>query len=126
MSAVFLLSDRVVRDDGQSEGWELGPLQGQPLLLTLRINRILQHQSLQASVWGSRDGKMWERLIAVPPKSYCGSYSLMLDLNQHPDVRFLRAHWTLGPGTASRVIFEISISVEKQAAKCAAAKTVGA
>jgi hypothetical protein len=69
---------------------------GAPVLVTLGINRILEEQTLHLSVWGSPDGHEWRRLINFPQKSYCGTYSLLLDLGAHPDIRFLRAQWKMG------------------------------
>jgi hypothetical protein len=69
---------------------------GAPVQVTLGINRILEQQTLHVSVWGSPDGQQWRRLINFPYKSYCGIYSLLLDLGAHPDIRFLRAQWKMG------------------------------
>jgi hypothetical protein len=65
------------------------------LLLTLGITRIIEQESLDLSVWGSPDNTDWgtKPLISFPQKFYCGTYQLLLDLNQHPEVRHLRAKW---------------------------------
>lgn len=72
---------------------------GAPVLVTLGINRILEQQTLHVSVWGSPDGQQWRPLVNFPRKSYCGVYSLLLDLGAHPDIRFLRAQWKMGSWT---------------------------
>jgi hypothetical protein len=64
--------------------------------LTLEIDRILERESLDVSVWGSSDGRHWRPLAAFPQKSYIGQYSIELNLGRHPDVRFLRAKWKMG------------------------------
>ena len=64
--------------------------------LTLGITRIIAQESLDVSICGSMDGESWRPLVTFPQKSYCGTYSLVLDLTRHPDVRFLRAQWKMG------------------------------
>jgi hypothetical protein len=73
---------------------------GAPVLVRLGINRILEQQTLHVSVQGSPDGREWQSLANFPRKSYCGVYSLLLDLGAHPDVRFLRAQWKMGSWTS--------------------------
>jgi hypothetical protein len=63
--------------------------------LTLGIDRILEQESLDVSLWGSPDNEHWERLSAFPQKSYCGNYSMMLDLTRRPQIRYLRAQWSM-------------------------------
>jgi hypothetical protein len=58
-------------------------------------------------VHGSPDGETWgaKPLFAFPPKFYKGIYTILLDLGQTPDIRFLRVrykaarwgHWKSGP-----------------------------
>jgi len=64
-------------------------------LVTLCITRIIEQQALDLSIFGSSDGVAWgaKSLAALPQKFYCGESPLLLDLNAHPDVRFVRAHW---------------------------------
>lgn len=73
---------------------------GAPVQVTLGINRILEQQTLHVSVWGSPDGQQWRSLANFPRKSYCGVYSLFLDLGAHPEIRFLRAQWMMGSWTS--------------------------
>jgi hypothetical protein len=95
MLPTFLLPDLVARADGVGTQTELGVAGGKALLLTLGIDRILEQESLDVSLWGSEDGDRWERLSAFPEKSYCGTYSLMLDLRKRSDIRYLRAQWKM-------------------------------
>ncbi len=64
-------------------------------LLQLNIIRILEQQALDVSVYGSADGNTWgpKSLAAFPQKFYRGEHPLLLDLTQHPEIKFLRAHW---------------------------------
>jgi len=73
----------------------LGTNQGGELMLTLGITRIVEQQSLDLSIWGSADGNEWgtKSLIAFPQKFYCGTYQLVLDLSDSPNLRYLRAKW---------------------------------
>jgi hypothetical protein len=90
----FLLPETVVRADGAGPEIALASA-GVPLLLTLGINRIVEQQSLDLSVWGSADGQTWTQLASFPQKFYCGTYALVLDLKSHSDVSSLRVQWKL-------------------------------
>jgi hypothetical protein len=91
----FLLPETTIRQAGTGETLDVSDYAGNVLLLTLGITRIIEQQSLDVSVWGSADGKEWgaKPLISFPQKFYCGTYQILLDLAQHPEVRFLRAKW---------------------------------
>ncbi len=73
----------------------LGANEGGVLALTLGITRIVEQESLDLSIWGSTDGVEWgtQPLIAFSQKFYCGTYELVLDLSERPDVKYLRAQW---------------------------------
>ena len=90
----FLLPETTVREAGQSTDIDLGDVQSGPLVLTMGITRIIEQQSIDVSIWGSVDGAEWgaKPLLAFPQKFYCGTYQLLLDLEDQP-VRFLRAKW---------------------------------
>lgn len=91
----FIVDETVVREDGAGPAIELGPSRGKEILLTLGITRIIEQESLDVSIWGSADGSEWgaKPLIAFPQKFYCGTYTLLLNLSQHPDVCYLRGQW---------------------------------
>ena len=91
----FLLPEKIASDDGQGAHVALDQTHGQRLQLTLGITRILERESLNVHVCGSPDGQHWKSLVAFPRKSFCGTYSLTLDLSRHRDVRFLRAEWEM-------------------------------
>ncbi len=92
---MFLLPENVARQDGFGAHCALGSDRGKPLLLTLGITRTMEQESLEISVWGSSDERDWNLLQVFPRKFYCGTYSLVLDLNGHPEVRYLRAGWKM-------------------------------
>jgi hypothetical protein len=92
---MYLLPETVARENGSGAEVALDDAQGGTLLLTLGVNRIVEQESLEVSVWGSPDKQRWEELAAFPRKSYCGKYPLVLDLTGHHEIRYLRADWKM-------------------------------
>lgn len=90
----FLLPDTEARQDGLGDAVTLQST-ATPLLLTLGITRNIQQAHLEVSIWGSPDGQQWRQLAVFPRKSYCGTYSTVLDLERHPGIRYVRAQWTM-------------------------------
>jgi hypothetical protein len=91
----FLLPETTVREAGAGPEISLGNQQGESLVLTLGITRIIEQESLDLSIWGSADGSDWGAgpLVSFPQKFYCGTYQMSIDLSQHADVKYLRAKW---------------------------------
>jgi hypothetical protein len=91
----FLLPETTIRDAGNGSELDLAGAQGRVVLLTLGITRIIEQESLDVAVWGSVDGKEWgtRPVIAFPQKFYCGTYQILVDLTQHPDVKYVRVKW---------------------------------
>lgn len=91
----FLLSETTVREAGNGPIIKLGAKQGGVLILTLGITRIIEQESLDLAILGSSDGQDWsgKPLIAFPQKFYCGTYQLLLDLTDRPDVEYIRVKW---------------------------------
>src|SRR5260221_6452732 len=91
----FLLPETTIRAAGTGPDVDLGDSHGSLILLTLGITRIIEQESLDVSIWGSANNAEWgaKPLLSFPQKFYCGTYQLLLDLNQHRDVKFLRAKW---------------------------------
>ncbi len=120
----YLLPESVARQDGSSAALALGAERCKPLLLTLGITRILEQQSLDMSVWGSPDQENWELIAAFPLKSYCGTYSLLLDLTRNPETRFLRAEWKMnrwGRGEDTAPLFGFYLLAEEAKMRTAGA-----
>ena len=112
----FLLPETHVEKDGSGPALDLGPAAGAPVALTLGINRILEQESLDVSIWGSADGQDWgaKPLIAFPQKFYQGNYTILLDLAAKPEVRHLQARWKMarwGVGS-TKTAFSFYIFVE--------------
>ena len=91
----FLLPETTVREAGAGPAIALGANLGGVLILTLGITRIIEQESLDLSIWGSADGTEWgaQPVITFPQKFYCGTYQLVLDLSDRPDVKYLHAKW---------------------------------
>ncbi len=114
----FLIPAHTVAEaDGQSAGLELGPLAGKTLLLLLRLEEVLEQESLHVSVWGSADGQDWgsQALFWYPQQFYKGIVPAAVDLRQRPEVRFLKARWETnrwGRGIP-RPFFRMSLEVQE-------------
>lgn len=93
MLPAFIFPEGTIREDAEGPEISLGASQEKPVLLTLGITRIIEQESLDVSIWGSKDGTDWgtKPLIAFPQKFYCGTYQLLLDLAQFPEITRLRA-----------------------------------
>ena len=91
----FLIEETTVREAGTGPAADLGEVRGQTLIVTFGITRIIEQESIDLSIWGSADGADWgARPVATfPQKFYCGTYQILVDLTDHPDVRHLRAKW---------------------------------
>lgn len=123
----FLIPETVIREAGTGPELSVGSVSGGLLLLTLGITRIIEQQSLDISVWGSADGANWgaKPLITFPQKFYCGTYQLLLDLSQHPDVQYVRAKWNVarwGRGDP-KPLFGVYLFVQDASKQAAVAKS---
>jgi hypothetical protein len=94
VESYYLLPETVSQQDG------LGPVvpaEPKPTLMTLGITTALEQEQLDVTIWASSDGENWgESPVARwNHKSYCGSYSLPVDLSRLPGVRHLRVKWRM-------------------------------
>ena len=94
MQTFVLLPDTLARHDGSGSAIPLAP-HGEPVVITLGITRALEHENLVMAIEGSADGVRWHKLGEFPPESYCGTYTIKLDLSKTPDVRYLRVEWKM-------------------------------
>lgn len=97
MLPAFLVPEIDVDENGSGAVLDLGSAQGKALRLTLGITRALEQESFDLSIWGSADGALWPEhpVSAFPQKFYCGTYSILVDLSKHPEVRHLQARWKM-------------------------------
>ena len=94
---MFLLPETVARQDGTGSVLEVdSEFESRVVRLTLGITRIIAQENLDVSVWGSENGEYWQLLLNFPQKFYCGTYSTVLNLTEHPNVKYLRAEWRMG------------------------------
>jgi hypothetical protein len=110
-------ADTTAETDGQSPSFDLGPLSGRTLLLVLRIEEVLEQESLHVSVWVSADGQDWgpQALFWFPQKFYRGATPAALDLRQRPEIKFLQARWEVnrwGRGIP-RPYFKFAVEVQE-------------
>src|SRR5579875_788871 len=93
MEPVFLVPEQTVHANGEAAAVEISGVQS--VLITFGITAAVEQQFLQLSVQGSIDGTEWAAspLLAFPQKFYPGVSSVLLDLQAHPAVRYLRAQW---------------------------------
>jgi hypothetical protein len=112
----YLVGNCLAQDDGFGPAIEIPPAQGGSLTVRLKIDHIVQQESLTISIWGSSDGADWGPvpLVTLPPKHYCGDYVTRVDLARHPDVRFLRVQWKMNSWyrTGANTLFGFSVLVE--------------
>jgi hypothetical protein len=116
MLDTFLIPEQTIEKNGEGAPLELGDEAGQNFLLTLRITRVIEQESLEVSVWGSEDGTTFAtRLAAFPQEFYTGIRQLPLDLTGQPSVRSIRAKWLVnrwGRGKAGAT-FTTSLAIQE-------------
>jgi hypothetical protein len=102
---------------GHGAALELGAFAGKALLLILRVDQVVEQESLHVSIWGSADGHDWgaQALFWFPQKFYSGATPAALDLKQRPEIKFLQARWELnrwGRGIP-RPQFKFSVEIQE-------------
>jgi len=121
MSGKLLVPENIATTDGAGPTVELSPDPGKLIILTLSIDRVLEQEALQVSIWGSEDQQNWglRPLTSFPPKCYCGIYSQLLNLSKHPGVRYVRAEWKVSRWSkpAGDPLFEFCVFAEESGAR---------
>jgi hypothetical protein len=91
------------------------------LVVTLGITDVVERTGLTVSVWGSTDQTEWSAkpLVTFRQRQYCGVYSVLLNLAQHGDVRYLRAQWNMNRwGRGERTpVFGFEVFLEESGAR---------
>lgn len=123
----FLIADKtVITAKGDGAPVDIGGAGHRVFLLTLKIGRIVEQQSLDVSIWGSADGTNWgeKALVSFPQKFYSGDHPLLLDLTASLEIKHLRAHWEVNRwGRGSEVpMFETTLLVREVPKEVLAAK----
>jgi hypothetical protein len=84
-------------EDGEGPIFDLAPSETRTFLCTMDITAQIEQESLELSVWGSEDGENWQKkpLLIMPQRFYKGETSQVLDLSLRPEIRFIRARWSV-------------------------------
>jgi hypothetical protein len=107
----------VVNAKGDGAAIEVSAASNRVLLATLHITKIIEQESLDVSIYGSADGATWEAkpIASFPQKFYRSEQPMLVDLTQHPSVKFVRAHWETnrwGRGTETPM-FEFHVNLKE-------------
>lgn len=98
IDTVLVPAKTVVNAKGDGASVDVSTAVHRVFLVDLHITNIIEQESLDVSVYGSADGATWTQkpLVSFRQQFYRGQQPLLLDLTQHADVRFVRAHWETG------------------------------
>ena len=118
MIDTFLVPDGTVAT-GKGDGpvVDVSGADNRVFLLTLNITNIVEQEALDVGIYGSSDGTAWgtKPIATFPQKFYRGQHPLLLDLTQHPEVKFVRAHWEVnrwGRGSETPM-FQFSVKIKE-------------
>jgi hypothetical protein len=117
IDAILVAEKTEVSAKGDGPTVDVSGAASRTFLLSLEITKIIEQESLEVSIWGSADGTAWapKPLVSFPQKFYCEQSPLLLDLNHHAEVKFVRAHWDVGRwgrGTETP-LFEFSLTLRE-------------
>jgi len=114
----FLVPEKtVVNAKGDGPVVNVSNASNHVFLLSLNITGIVEQESLDVSIHGSADGTTWSTkpVTNFPQKFYQAQHPLLLDLTEHADVKFLRAHWEVsrwGRGSETPM-FEFNVTIKE-------------
>jgi hypothetical protein len=117
IDTVLVPAKTVVSAKGDGSSVDVSGAGHRVFLLTLDVSSIIEQESLDVSVHGSADGATWtpKSIAAFPQKFYRGQQPLLMNLAEHPDVKFVRAHWEVnrwGRGTETPM-FEFGLTMKE-------------
>lgn len=118
MIDTFLVPEKTVANaKGDGTAVDVSGAAHRVFLLILHITKIIEQESLDVSIYGSSDGTAWapKPIVSFPQKFYRGEQPLLLNLTQHPEVKFVRAHWETnrwGRGTETPM-FEFHVTLKE-------------
>jgi hypothetical protein len=117
----LLLTEAVRAADGAGPAVALNDFSSRLLVVTLDITNVVERTGLTVSVWGSSDQLEWgvKPLLTFRQRQYCGVYSVLLNMAMHPDVRYLRVHWSMNRfgRTERNPLFGFEVFVEESGAR---------
>ena len=117
VESILVPAGTVATAKGDGTATDITAASNRVFLATLSITKIIEQESLDVSIYGSADGVTWEpkSIAAFRQEFYAGETPLLLDLTQHPDVKFVRAHWEMarwGRGTETPM-FEFGVTLKE-------------
>lgn len=82
-------------ENGAGDAVDIGAGPGRSFLIELDIFRVIDQESLDVSLWGSADGKEWGAmpLLKLPQRFYPGNTRAVLELSEHPEIKFIQPRW---------------------------------
>ncbi|HTS34534.1 MAG TPA: hypothetical protein VMH04_02615 [Candidatus Solibacter sp.] len=115
--AILVPANTAVTAKGDGAAVDVSGASNRVFLVTLSITKIIEQESLDVSIFASADGATWsaKSIAAFPQKFYWGETPLLLDLTEHADVKFVRAHWEVarwGRGTETPM-FEFGVTMRE-------------
>jgi hypothetical protein len=115
--SVLVPSGTVASTKGDGQPVDISSAAARVFLATLSITKIIEQESLDVSIFGSADGATWDpkSIAAFRQEFYAGETPLLLDLTDHPNVKFVRAHWEVarwGRGTETPM-FEFGVTLKE-------------
>lgn len=117
IDTMLVPSKTVVNAKGDGAPVDVSSAGHRVFLLTLDISNIIEQEAIDVSVYVSADGAAWspKSIVSFPQKFYRGQQPLILDLTEHRDVKFVRAHWEVnrwGRGTETPM-FEFGLTIKE-------------
>lgn len=118
MIDTFLVPEKTIAQaKGDSPAVDLSSAANRVFLLTLNITNVIEQESLDIGIYGSPDAATWgaKPIETFPQKFYRAQHPMLLDLTQHPEIKFVRAHWEVNRwGRGDGVpMFEFNLAIKE-------------
>ena len=118
MIDTFLVPEKTIAQaKGDSPAVDVSSAANRVFLLTLNITNVIEQESLDVGIYGSTDGATWgaKPIETFPQKFYRAQHPMLLDLTQHAEIRFVRAHWEVNRwGRGDGIpMFEFNLAIKE-------------
>ena len=115
--SILVPAGTVATAKGEGPAVDVSSASTRVFLATLTITKIIEQESLDVSIFGSADGATWDAksIAAFRQEFYPGETLLLVDLREHPNVKFVRGHWEVarwGRGTETPM-FEFGVTLKE-------------
>ena len=101
----FLLPTTTIETKGSGEPVDIAHAAGSTLLLTLGVTEVVEQESLDVTISGSADGEEWAEVRVFPQKFYDGTYQILCNLSETPDIKQLRVDWQCARWGVAQLVF---------------------